>query len=171
MVGHCILNVSSMDVMNWLIMDRITIRGHCVLPKRLKAEPLWCSNCQGYGHIARNCNHQGACGTCGQSTHKTADCNAYCTFHCVSCGVNTYASWDWNCPEFLKRCQLLDKHHPNNQYKYFPTEDPCIHFRAPVKVLMDRRFPDKFAIHSTQDRAAQPTARMQMTIPGYFTPS
>ncbi|ETW79497.1 hypothetical protein HETIRDRAFT_419212 [Heterobasidion irregulare TC 32-1] len=171
MVGHCILNVSSMDIANRLIMDGITIRGRRVLPERLKAEPIRCSNCQGYGHIARNCNHQSACGTCGQTSHKTVDCNAYRTLHCVSCGVNTHASWDRNCPEFLKRCQLLDERRPDNQYKYFPTEDPRTHFRLPAKVPMDRRYPDEFAVHSTREKTASAAPCTQSTIPGYFAPT
>ena len=148
MVGHCILNVSSMDIANQLIMDGLTIRRCCILPEQLKAKPIQCSNCQGYGHIACNCNHQSACGTCGQSSHKTADCNTFWTFCCIFCGVNTHTSWDRNCPEFLKRCQLLDECRPDNQYKYFPTEDPHTHFHVPVKVLMDHHFPDEFAVHS-----------------------
>ncbi|KAG2037955.1 hypothetical protein BDR03DRAFT_813926, partial [Suillus americanus] len=78
-----------------------------------------CVQCQRWGHIAKECKApQDICGTC-RKNHCTNECNAYRTFHCISCNSNDHASWNRNCPEFENRCAGIDAKHPENSMPYF----------------------------------------------------
>ncbi|OAX31070.1 hypothetical protein K503DRAFT_704281, partial [Rhizopogon vinicolor AM-OR11-026] len=65
-----------------------------------KKEPIRCARCQQFAHIARNCSAAvEACGTCGNQ-HRTADCKAYRSDHCINCKTPHHTSWSRECPIF-----------------------------------------------------------------------
>ncbi|KAF8258422.1 hypothetical protein EI94DRAFT_1546010, partial [Lactarius quietus] len=87
--------------------------------KKLKYEPKQCMKCRKWGHFAAECKAQAdICGTCGDQ-HKTKECNVEDKRYCVSCRSNTHASWNRNCPEFLRKCVEYSSFHPENNLAIF----------------------------------------------------
>ncbi|KAF8274199.1 hypothetical protein EI94DRAFT_1530040, partial [Lactarius quietus] len=73
------------------------------------------------GHFAKGCPaSQDTCGTCGGG-HRTSNCDNKEKVYCVSCKSNNHASWDRECPEFLRHCAQFDENYPENNLPYFPT--------------------------------------------------
>jgi hypothetical protein len=68
--------------------------------------------------------------------------------YCASCKTNAHASWDRNCPEFLKRCAWYDEKHPDNTLKYFPTEEAWSQEVRPERFPFVERFPMQYAVGS-----------------------
>ncbi|KAI0055082.1 hypothetical protein BV25DRAFT_1773302, partial [Artomyces pyxidatus] len=121
--AHTILTLCSAEAANQLLRDGLVIREKKVYPEKTKREPLRCLKCHRWGHKATECHAEhDTCGTCGKD-HRTADCNAYKTYYCVSCRSTDHASWDRACPEFEKRCQQFDERYPENMMKFFPTAE------------------------------------------------
>ena len=59
-----------------------------------------------------------------------------------------HASWDRNCPEFIKRCAWYDEKHPDNALKFFPTKEVWTQEVRPAKFPFAERFPAHFAVGS-----------------------
>ncbi|KAI0289631.1 hypothetical protein BC826DRAFT_1030544, partial [Russula brevipes] len=100
----------------------MNIFGNRVRPTKQKQEPTQCLKCRLWGHFASECiASEDICGTCGD-LHRTSFCTSKGRRFCVSCKTSDHASWDRNCPEFLRRCAILDERNPENQMPYFPTD-------------------------------------------------
>ncbi|KIK37496.1 hypothetical protein CY34DRAFT_29864, partial [Suillus luteus UH-Slu-Lm8-n1] len=56
--------------------------------------------------------------------HRTSDCNAYKTEHCVNCNNDNHTSWSRKCSEFKRRLKILNNSYPENRMPYYPTETP-----------------------------------------------
>ncbi len=117
-----ILNITSVDFANILIRDGLIICGTRIQPTKQKLEPIQCMKCRRWGHFTGECPaKEDACSTCG-GKHHTSGCQNKDKRWCVTCESAHHASWDRNCPEFNRRCYLIDKKNPENSMPYFPTE-------------------------------------------------
>jgi hypothetical protein len=146
--AYAIFTIASVDAANTLIRDGMYICGTKTRPKKQKREPIQCMKCRRWGHFATEClADTDTCGTCRED-HRTNTCNNRDKRHCISCEVNLHASWDRNCPEFLKRCEMFDEHNPQNAMPYYPTEHDWTLTIRPDRIPLDQRFPGKYVVNS-----------------------
>ncbi|KAG2050054.1 hypothetical protein BDR06DRAFT_865355, partial [Suillus hirtellus] len=102
--------------------DGLCIASECFNMRKNKQEPIRCTKCQKFNHIAKNYTTlMDTCGTCGDQ-HQTNNCNTFKTTHCVNCHSNQHTSWSRICPEFTKRCKETNDKFPENRMPYFLTE-------------------------------------------------
>ena len=66
----------------------------------------------------------------------------------MACRSNEHASWDRNCPDFLRKSVQFDELHPENALTYFPTEESWTLIARPERIPLDERFPNRHAIIS-----------------------
>ena len=162
--AYAIFSLASIDVANTLIRDGMIICGTKTRPKKQKREPIQCMKCRLWGHFATECQAEAnTCGTCGEA-HRTNHCTNKEKRHCVSCGGNTHASWDRNCPEFIRRCTIFDERNPQNAMPYYPTEHDWTLAIRPERIPLDMRFPGKYAVNSipvTAGKHAGQTSKSQ----------
>ena len=146
--AYAILTVNSVDFANIIIRDGLIICGTRVRPTKQKFEPIQCMKCRGWGHFAGEClATEDTCGSCG-GQHRTNACQNKEKRWCVTCRSADHASWDRNCPEFIRRCYLLDERNPENNMPYFPTEQDWTQTPRPNRLTMDERFPGKYMVNS-----------------------
>lgn len=146
--AYAILSIASVDIANKLIKDGIGICSSLIRPQKLKQEPTQCMKCRRWGHFAEKCPESvDTCGTCGDK-HRTSTCNSKDKRYCVSCGNNSHASWDRNCPEFIKRCAHIDERNPNNSMQFFPAEQDWTFATRPNRIPLADRFPAAYAVNS-----------------------
>ncbi|KAG2746339.1 hypothetical protein P692DRAFT_201688899, partial [Suillus brevipes Sb2] len=120
--AFALLQVADAYTANGLLRDGLCIEQERIAVRKDKKEPIRCAKCQNYGHIARNCSAPAdICGTCA-GQHPTSQCNAYRTTRCANCRIDNHTSWSRKCPEFIRRCDLLNDKFPENRMPYFPTE-------------------------------------------------
>jgi hypothetical protein len=155
--AYAILSISSVDTANKLIKDGIVICGNLTRPTKQKQEPSQCMKCRRWGHFAAHCpDVEDTCGTCG-GKHRTNNCGSKEKLHCVSCGVNSHASWDRTCPDFIKRCALMDERNPHNSMPFFPTDQDWTLVTRPSRIPMEERFPASYAVNSLPYATAKPS--------------
>ncbi|KIK34516.1 hypothetical protein CY34DRAFT_97858 [Suillus luteus UH-Slu-Lm8-n1] len=107
--AFALLQVSTASYANDILRDGICIDSERFAVRKDRKEPTRCAKCQRYGHIARNCTASlDTCGTCS-GDHRTTQ----------------------NCPEFIRRCDLLNEKFPENRMPYFPTELAWTHAIQP----------------------------------------
>ena len=75
-------------------------------------------------------------------------CNVKGRLYCVSCDNNSHASWDRNCPEFMRRCAIYDDRNPENGMPYYPTDQDWTLTTHPERIPMELRYPGKYAVNS-----------------------
>ena len=160
--AFAILSVASVDAANKLIKDGVVICGGLIRPSKQKQEPVQCMKCRRWGHFAAHCLEvDDTCGTCG-ANHRTNNCENKEKHHCVSCGDNTHASWDRACPEFNRRCAILDERNPDNSMPFFPTEQEWTLVSRPIRIPLADRFPVAYAVNSLQ--GSNPQAYQRKTL-------
>jgi hypothetical protein len=189
-LAHAIFSLNSAEAANICIRDGILVHGVKTYPTRLKQEPTQCLKCRKWGHFANQCTAtKDTCGTCG-GDHWTNACREKTKRYCAPCDNNLHASWDRQCPIFLRRCAEYDETHPENALKYFPTEEPWTKVIRPVKIPFSERFPARFAVGSLpppnrdmpreaptrpinqrRRRRTPPRAAGQTSITNYYGPS
>ena len=146
--AYAILVIASVDIANKVIKDGLGICGSLIRPSKQKQEPVQCMKCRRWGHFADKCpENEDTCGTCG-GKHRTNVCSNNGKRHCVSCDVNSHASWDRSCPEFIKRCEAIDRKNPVNSMPFFPAEQDWTLASRPNKIPLDERFPAAYAVNS-----------------------
>jgi hypothetical protein len=144
---YAIISTSSTETANLLIRDGLKIIRMKVRPSKQKQEPSQCMKCRRWGHFASEClAGSDTCGTCGQE-HCTSSCQSREKLYCVSCKANTHASWDRACPEFTRRCAIMDGRNPENEMPFFPTEQDWTLVIKPNRIPLDERFPQRFAVN------------------------
>ena len=74
--GTIIIDLANPTSANKAIEDGLVIRGEIFNVELFHAECYiqQCFNCQGFGHIARNCRGTLKCGRCAASEHETKTC-------------------------------------------------------------------------------------------------
>ena len=155
--AYAIMSLSSVVTANKIIKDGVVICGKVVRPTKQKQEPAQCMKCRRWGHFAAYClDADDTCGTCG-GKHRTSACENKEKLHCVSCGDNSHASWDRACPEFTKRCAILDERNPLNSMPFFPTEQDWTLVSRPSRIPLEERFPEAYAVKSRTTTAHNPT--------------
>ena len=146
--AYAILRITSAEAANRLIRDGLVICGARLRPNKLKQEPTQCMKCRGWGHFARDCSSEvDTCGTCGES-HRTRSCTNVGKTYCISCKDHLHASWDRGCPEFIRRRATCDERNPENEMPFFPTEQDWTLTTRPIRIPLDERFPQRFAVNS-----------------------
>lgn len=160
--AHLALLVSTPGEANVIIRDGMYICGIKAYPRKLKTEPKQCMKCRKWGHFAAEClEEKDACRNCGED-HHTKDCPDKERRYCVSCKIDTHASWDRGCPEFLRRVERMDEDHPENALMYFPTDEDWSTQVCPAKLDLDVKFPAKYEVASlplTTKNTRQPPTR------------
>jgi hypothetical protein len=146
--AYTIFSVACVNSANTLIRDGLNICGTKVRPTKQKQEPIQCMKCRRWGHFATEClADKDTCGTCG-GKHRTNTCKNKDKLSCVSCGDNSHASWDRYCPEFLRRCAIIDERNPQNAMPYFPTDQDWTLITRPERIPLDIRFPGRYTVNS-----------------------
>lgn len=129
--AFALLQVSTASSANDILRDGLCIDSERFAVRKDRKEPIRCAKCQRFGHIARNCTALlDTCGTCS-GEHRTTQCTAYRTTRCANCKGSNHTSWDRKCPEFVRRCDLLNERYPENRMPYFPTEAAWTHAIQP----------------------------------------
>jgi hypothetical protein len=147
--ANAILTLSSIEVANRILKDGLEICGVKTRAERTKQEPLQCLKCRGWEHRAQDCKaEKDTCGTCGED-HRTNSCTNRGKLYCASCKSDAHASWDRNCPEFMRRCAQYDERYPENNMVYFPTEEGWTLTSRPNRIPVEERFPRHFAVNNT----------------------
>jgi hypothetical protein len=147
-LAHASFSLNSAEAANICIRDGLFVHGIKSYPNKLKQEPTQCLKCRRWGHYASQCMAtKDTCGTCG-GEHWTNACTHLDKRYCAPCNAHTHASWDRQCPEFLKRCAQYNESHPENALKYFPTDEPWTKVIRPPKIPFTDRFPAHFAVGS-----------------------
>jgi len=155
--AHAIFTIASAESANKLIRDGLAICGVKARVEKTKQEPLQCLKCRGWEHKAQNCETQvDTCGTCGED-HRTSNCQAKGKLYCASCKSNDHASWDRNCPEFVRRCSVYDERNPENNTVYFPTDQDWTLTTKPPRIPLSERFPQQWAIKSLPSSKRKPS--------------
>lgn len=167
--AYAILTITSVDAANKLIKDGLGICNTLIRPSKLKQEPTQCMKCRRWGHFADKClETTDTCGTCG-GKHRTSACTNRSKFFCVSCGTNAHASWDRACPEFIRRCALIDEKIPDNSMPFFPAEQDWTLVTRPAKVPYADRFPAKYAVNSLPAAVVRSDTRRKGAAPATQT--
>ena len=143
-----IFSMASVGTTNTLIRDGLNICGMKVRPKKQKLEPIQCMKCRCWGHFTTECPSKDYIyGTYGEA-HQTNTYSDKGKVYCVSYGQNTHPSWDRNCPEFYRRCTILNKQNPENVLLYFLTDQDWTFTMRPERIPMNKRFPTKYTVNS-----------------------
>ncbi|KAF9040121.1 hypothetical protein BJ165DRAFT_1321117, partial [Panaeolus papilionaceus] len=121
--AHAMLTFSNPKDANIAIRDGMVVHDTHCCPERSSKDALRCLNCQEFDHIAANCPNKTICGTCGEN-HRTKGCTKTSSPWCVSCQNRKHSSWSRKCPVFISKTAELQKKFPENDLKYFPTEEP-----------------------------------------------
>jgi hypothetical protein len=122
--AHLILTFTNADAANRAITNGLYICNRRCHVERVKREPTRCLKCQGWNHFAREClEANDTCGNCAMG-HRTSDCPTPLTKFCVSCKTDDHASWNRECPTFIKKLNELNDRNPENTLQYIPTADP-----------------------------------------------
>ena len=146
--AYAIFSVACVDSVNALIKDGLNICGTRVRPTKQKQEPIQCMKCRRWGHFANEClSDKDACGSCGEE-HRTNTCKNKDKLFCVSCGDSSHASWDRHCPEFLRRCAIIDDRNPQNAMPYYPADQDWTLITRPEQIPIDVRFPGRYVVNS-----------------------
>ena len=146
--AFAILSITSADCTNLLIRDGLIICNTRIRPTKQKFEPIQCMKCRRWGHFAGECSaDKDVCGT-RRGKHRTSGCQNKDKRWCVTCESSDHASWDRSCPEFSRRCYLVDKRNPENSMPYFPTEQDWTQMARPSRLDLDERFPGKYSVNS-----------------------
>ena len=98
--------------------------GRRIKPDRRKREVRRCLKCQHFepAHLAAACKGEDTCGTCSSKEHKTQACYVPegPERFCVNCNEHGHASWERECPMFIRLNRCLQSRDPLEKYKYFP---------------------------------------------------
>lgn len=159
--AYAILSLTSADCTNMLIRDGLLICGTKTRPYKQKQEPIQCMKCRSWGHFASDCPaKEDICGTCG-GTHRSNNCDSRNKLHCISCKADMHASWDRNCPEFIRRCAILQERNPQNAMPYYPTDHDWTLTERPSRISLEERFPVKYAANKIKAAGDKSTATTQ----------
>jgi len=145
--AYAILTLSSVNTANTLIRDGVYICSIKIRPTKQKQEPIQCMKCREWGHFTLECQlEKDVCRNCGEE-HRTTECKNKSKLYCVACDKVTHASWSRACPEFNRRCQILDGRNPENAMPYFPTEHNWTLTVRPSSIPLEDRFPARFTVN------------------------
>lgn len=127
--AHALITVDDKQTANNIIRNGIAINGERRWVKKIEDEPRRCYKCQliDPGHQAATCNRPEVCANCSSAEHQTGRCKAEITERkCASCTMgkreNNHASWDRECPVYIKRKAALRDRDPENHFRFYPDE-------------------------------------------------
>ena len=84
---------------------------------------------------------------CGEK-HRTSACKASNKVFCVSCADSTHPSWDRACPEFIRRCKIINESNPVNNMPFFPAEQDWTLSIRPPRIPISECFPTTYVVNS-----------------------
>jgi hypothetical protein len=130
--AFALIHIADPHTANLILKEGICIQNERIAVRKDKREPIRCAKCQRYGHIARNCSATlDVCGTCSNQ-HRTTECTSRNTI-CINCQSHHHASWNRTCPDFIRRCELINEKFPENTMPYYPTELSWTHVNQPPR--------------------------------------
>lgn len=145
--AYATIVLNSPVIANLLIRKGIQIHGVRTRPTKMTKQPTQCMRCRYWGHLAYQClNAKEACGGCGEE-HSTSNCNNPQKRYCVSCKSSTHASWDRNCPEFIRRRDSMNEKYPENNLPFFPTDEEWTLTTRSDNIPLENRFPKQYAVN------------------------
>ena len=163
--AYATIVLNSPIIANLLIRKGIQIHGVRTRPTKMTKQPMQCMRCRHWGHLAYQClNAKEACGGCSEE-HNTGNCNNPQKRYCVSCKSSTHASWDRNCPEFIRRCESINEKYPENNLPFFPTDEEWTLTTRSDNIPLENRFPKHYAVNnlppSTTAKHLRPQTRIK----------
>lgn len=161
--AHLMIKLHDPDLANRLTVEGIYIHHERVNIERERKEPLRCYKCQGWDHLAANCERAEFCGRCGDAKHTMKDCKST-DLYCTPCGKRGHASGDRRaCPIFKQKCDELNARIPENTMPYYPTKEAWTFALAPKTV-------PNYARRYVSPTATQPTQRQRRPLTGREPP-
>ncbi|EIN05378.1 hypothetical protein PUNSTDRAFT_36080, partial [Punctularia strigosozonata HHB-11173 SS5] len=127
--AHLSIVLRTEKTANYAIRWGFDVKGKKCVGRRMMKELIRCHKCQRVGlHMGASCREEKeTCGTCGSNEHKTTECpNAEDTNNhfCANCKEKGHAAWSRACPTFIRKNREYQEKYPENNYKYFVTDDP-----------------------------------------------
>ena len=101
--NNIILTFDSTDLPSYVTVGYVRVKVRPYVPN-----PMRCFACQRFGHTRTYCRAKPVCGRCASLEHLSEQCEA-AEPRCVNCGPNQvpHASFDRNCPSFLKEKEVV----------------------------------------------------------------
>lgn len=166
--AHLVLSYSSPEAANRAITNGINICNKRCHVERIRREPIRCLKCQGWNHMAKDCQEKDdRCSNCAEK-HRTPACPRPKAKRCVSCKNDDHASWSRECPTFLKKVDEYNARNPENLLPFFPTADPWTW--SEMKTDSDS-FLDRYALKKTDRYSNQQKGKsreQERTCDTYF---
>lgn len=124
-VAHMLITFSHPDQANEAILQGLVLCGKKVSVGKNTKEPIRCLKCHGWNHVAVECIAKvDTCGACSKKDHHTNNCPDCKESFCTPCGKPGHASWDRQCPTFLRKCQEFNDCHLENTLPFYPSTQP-----------------------------------------------
>ena len=121
--AHLYLTFNNVEAANRAITNSLFICNKKCRVNKNRKEPIRCLKCQGWNHLAKDCNKtHDTCGNC-TGHHRTCDCKSS-VIKCASCNKEGHQSWSQSCPTFTKKLTELNNRNLENSTLYFPSTDP-----------------------------------------------
>jgi hypothetical protein len=165
MHAFAVLAILATDTANIIIRDGLNIHRVKVRPTKQKHEPVQCMKCQRWGHFTGNCPASvDTCGTYGEQ-HCTNACLNSRKLLCVTCESTYHASWDRNCPEFSRKCAMMDKKNLVNSMPFFPMDQDWMQTGQPERIPMVERSLDRYSVNSLPINSGRHTEAGPCALP------
>jgi hypothetical protein len=169
--AHLVLTFTDPKAANRAISNGITICNKKCHAERVKKEPLRCMKCQGWNHMAKQCEYTNdKCSNCAGG-HKSEACSHPRSRRCVSCKTDDHASWSRECPIFLRKAEELNARHPENLMPFFPTDDPwtwSTGANKPAPTLAKQNAPKTTNIGKGKQKENRPGGPLTSYNPGAY---
>lgn len=122
-----------MAISDPLVANRLLLRGTIIhstprTTEKMEREPTKCFNCQGYGHMSRNClKPEPICSNCAEEGHadtKATPCPNPSVKRCAVCNVDGHSAKDPRCPSKARKTEELSRRTAGYGTKYHFTDEP-----------------------------------------------
>jgi len=122
--AHLILSLTDVTTANRAIANGLLICNRRTRIEKIKKEPTRCLKCHGWNHYANKCvSLTDVCGNCAER-HRTSQCTQPQLTCCVSCDMDSHASWSRECPTFLRKVDECNHRNPENALQFIPSAEP-----------------------------------------------
>ena len=122
--AHALIAVSSPDIANQLIDQKLCWAGYRFVTERLIPDPIRCAKCNLYGHKAAGCTSAMVCSKCSEVDHLARDCRK--SPRCAACTKakeknNDHPCYDRDCPTLIYQREARRERRPEDSLPRFLT--------------------------------------------------